>query len=99
MVPTAVSPPVIIKIAVETVLNVVVYFNCSIVAEIIDVILVVVPLRAVKSVAHVSALPEIVNIAPVFAPIRTEVGNLSFIVARPFIPILLAIGDGLISLG
>jgi hypothetical protein len=51
MVPTAVSPPVIIKIAVETVLNVVVYFNCPIVAEIIDVILVAVPLRAVKSVS------------------------------------------------
>jgi hypothetical protein len=44
-------------------------------------------------------LPEIIDIAPVFAAVCVEVGKLPFIVARPFIPILLAIGDGLISLG
>jgi hypothetical protein len=81
------------------VLNVVVYFKRSVVTEIIDVVPVVLPLRAVKSAGYVFVFPEIVDIAPILAPVRAEVGNLSFIVARPFIPILLAIGDCLSSLG
>jgi hypothetical protein len=81
------------------VLDVVVDFKRSVVAKIIDVVFVVIPLRAVKPVAYVFVFPEIVDIAPVFAAVRAEVGKLSFIVARPFIPILLAIGDCLISLG
>ena len=92
-------PPVIIKIAVEMVLDVVVYFKRSIAAKIIDVVPVVLPLRAVKSVSQVFVIPEIVDIAPVFAAVPAEVVELSFIFAGPFIPILLAIGDCLISLG
>ena len=53
----------------------------------------------VKSPGYIFVFPEIVDIAPVFAAVRAEVGKLSLIVAGPFIPILLAIGDRLISLG
>jgi hypothetical protein len=67
------------------VLDVVVYFNCPIVTKIIYVVLVVVPLRAVESPGYVFVFAEIVNIVPVFAAVRAEVGKLSLIVARPFI--------------
>jgi len=98
-VPATISPPVIVKIVVEIVLDIVIYFSRPVVPKIIYVTPVVVPLLAVKSVPHVFVFPEIVDIAPVFAAVRAEVGKPTLIVARPFIPILLAIGDGLISLG
>jgi hypothetical protein len=55
-------------------------------------------LRAVESPGYVFVFPEIVDIVPVLAAVRAEVGKFSLIVARPFTPILLAIGDCLISL-
>src|SRR4029077_11295620 len=96
--PAGVSPPVIIKIVVKMILNVVVYFNCSIVTKIIYVVLVVVPLRAVKSAGYVFVFPKIVNIVPVFAAVRAEVGKPSLVVFTPFVPILLAVRCRLISL-
>jgi hypothetical protein len=55
-------------------------------------------LLAVESVSWVFVLPKIIDVAPVFAAIVPEIRDLAFIVARPLIPILLAICDCLISL-
>jgi hypothetical protein len=97
-VPATISPPVIIKIVIEIVLDIVSYFSRPVVPKIIYVIPVVVPLLAVKSVPYVFVLPKIIDVAPVFAAVVPEIRDLAFIVARPLIPILLAICDCLISL-
>jgi hypothetical protein len=98
-VPATISPPVIVKITIEIVLDTVVYFSRPVVPKITYIIPVVVPLLAVKSVPCVFVLAKIINVAPVVAAVVPEIRDLAFIVARPFIPILLAIGDRLISLG
>jgi hypothetical protein len=82
-VPATIPPPVIIKIVVEIVLDIVGYFSRPVVP---------------KSVPYVFVLPKIIDVAPVFAAVVPEIRDLAFIVARPLIPILLAIRDCLISL-
>jgi hypothetical protein len=97
-VPATISPPAIIKIVVEIVLDIVSYFSRPIIPKIIYVIPVVAPLLAVKPVPYVFVLPKIIDVAPVFAAVVPEIRNLASIVARPLIPILLAICHCLISL-
>jgi hypothetical protein len=97
-IPAAVSPPVIIEITVEIVLDTVVYLGGTVVPEIIYVIRVVVPLVAIKPVPYVSVVPKIADIVPIFGAVVTEIGDLALVLTRPLIPILLAIRDGLPAL-
>ena len=70
----------------------------SIVTKIVYVVLIVVELRFVKAVSQVLVVAKIVDATPIFALISLEIGELPLIVIAPFVPILLAICDGLVSL-
>jgi hypothetical protein len=98
-VPATVPPPVIVKITVEIILDIVVYLSRPVVPEILDIVLIVAPFRAVKPVPQVSVLPCIANIVPVPGAVVPEVIQPPLIVFTEFVPILLAIRDCLISLG
>jgi hypothetical protein len=65
----------------------------------LNVVLIVVPVRTVKPIAHVSILPEVTNIVPVPGAVIPEVIESPLITFTPVVPILLAIRDRLISLG
>ena len=83
---------------IKIVLDAVVDFERSVVTKILDVVLVVAPIRFVKAVGHVLVVPKIVYIAPILIPICPEVVELPLIGFAPVVPVLLAIRISLVSL-
>ena len=71
------------------VIEVVLDLDRSIAAKVLNIILVIVPLRLVIVGCHILGLPELVDVVPIFGTVRLKIHQFASILLTPIVPELL----------